>query len=163
MPDTPVERSEPHGARDRERRRGPETFGPVVKRYDVDPAGGLILQEAPADNWPAPKGYGGAVVGKRRSPGKRERTRILERQGNACLYCERPFGTPFLRQGRLGHLRLHWDHVIPFSYSLKNDADNFVAACHVCNLIKGDLMFNTLYLARKYINNRIARKRYFFG
>jgi 5-methylcytosine-specific restriction endonuclease McrA len=48
-------------------------------------------------------------------------------------------------------LKVNWDHVVPFSYSQNNYAYNFVAACQICNGIKGSQMFKTLEEARIHI------------
>ena len=100
------------------------------------------------------------VLGRRRRPGKLARDRILEAQGNRCFYCRLPFGGVIYRRSRPVTLRLEWDHVLPFSYSLDNRPANFVAACHVCNGIKGALYFDTPAKAAAYIDEHRIFKGY---
>jgi len=87
----------------------------------------------------------------RRQPTAEEKGLILELQENCCLYCQRRFDSAVIRKGKLSWLRVTWDHVVPFSYSQNNSAVNFVAACQICNGIKGSLMFVTIEEARVYI------------
>ncbi len=98
---------------------------------------------------------------KRRTPCKKDRLAILERQSNKCLYCELPFDSVVLRGNRTTRLTPRWDHLIPFNYSQDNCPENFVAACQVCNGIKGDKCFDTITDARDHIRARRAQKGYF--
>ena len=93
---------------------------------------------------------------RRKRPSLTERKSIVESQGNACLYCDRGFGSHVMRKGRLVRLRLVWDRVLPFAYSADNKPANFVAACHVCNGWKSDLVFQTLSEARVFLQARWA-------
>lgn len=76
----------------------------------------------------------------------------LDAQGNRCLYCGLEFGWPLYRR-RYGVeiLEVNWDHRIPYAYLQDNPADNWVAACHVCNAYKGSLIFPTLAGIRLHI------------
>ena len=80
-----------------------------------------------------------------------ERQTILELQGNRCLYCDMLFNSAVERKGRLIYLKVNWDHFVPFAYSQNNYAYNFVAACQICNGIKGSSTFRTLEEARVYV------------
>ena len=51
----------------------------------------------------------------------------------SCYYCERPFGM----RGKIMILRTK-DHIIPNSHGGINSVRNYVPACYVCNVIKGD-------------------------
>ena len=88
---------------------------------------------------------------RRRTPAPVEQVAILTAQDNRCLYCLLPFGMRVYRGTRATRLRLEWDHVVPFAYAQDNHARNVVAACHVCNGIKGDHMWPTLDDARAAI------------
>jgi len=108
---------------------------------------------------------GGATQHGRRSPKVATRREILAKQNNRCLYCDLPFGTEILRTGRKGRLvtlRLNWDHFIPYAYCLNNPHDNWVAACHVCNGIKGPRIFDTIADARRYIQNKALENGYVY-
>ncbi len=89
--------------------------------------------------------------GQRKQPTAKKRKAILVRQKNRCLYCEHTLGTEILRRGDPVALRLNWDHFVPYAYGRTNAADNWVAACHVCNGIKSGRMFETVAEAQRYI------------
>jgi len=93
-------------------------------------------------------------------PPVEERAKILLRQGNRCLYCGLLFGTFVVRRGKTQRLNLQWDHVDPFCSSGNNSVKNFVAACNVCNGIKGSIMFSSFAEARAYINRKWEEKGY---
>lgn len=103
----------------------------------------------------------------------------LEDQDYRCFYCFRRFGSTVFRDRTKGHrlatrvfgesvgfepnrirLQLNWDHLIPWDYSRNNQNRNFVAACHVCNGIKRDLIFDTEAEARLYVAQRWTEKGY---
>jgi hypothetical protein len=96
----------------------------------------------------------------RRSPCKKRRDEILERQENRCLYCDRLFGSFVFRYDRLIRLRLHWDHLVPWAYDQNNEHVNFGAACHICNGIKSNLMFRSVEDAKIYIAEKWKSKGY---
>jgi len=97
---------------------------------------------------------------RRRLPPRRERDKILEKQGNACLYCGNTFGSVVYKNGVGEPLEVRWDHMVPFCYGQNNKADNFCAACHVCNASKSSKMFNTVEEASDYIKRRWAKRGY---
>src|ERR1700733_14234926 len=68
---------------------------------------------------------------KRGTPSKKWQKHILAEQEHRCFYCNRRFGKTVYRRSRDLRLKLHWDHVNPYAYSLDNRTQNFVAACHV--------------------------------
>jgi len=88
---------------------------------------------------------------RRKGPNAAERQIILELQSNRCLYCDMLFGSAVERRGRLIFLKVNWDHFVPFAYSQNNYAYNFVAACQICNGIKGSNTFKTLDEAKVYV------------
>lgn len=94
----------------------------------------------------------------RRLPPKADREAILAAQMNCCFYCDRRFGSQVFRGARLVALRCVWDHQIPWIYSQNNSADNFVAACQICNGIKSDRVFASPDEARVHIQNRWIEK-----
>lgn len=57
-------------------------------------------------------------------------------------------------------LKLQWDHVDPWVYSLNNKDQNFVAACQICNGIKSSMIFNSVEEARVYIQGARKTKGY---
>lgn len=59
-------------------------------------------------------------------------------------------------------LKINWDHMVPHSYSQDNSTKNIVAACHVCNGVKSDLMFQTVEEAQTYVETKWQEKGYRF-
>src|SRR6266478_4777936 len=56
----------------------------------------------------------------RRGPSKKWRDWIMLHQRGQCFYCGRQFGSKVYRAERTICLRVHWDHVNPYIYSLDN-------------------------------------------
>lgn len=95
---------------------------------------------------------------KRRTLTLKERQKQLEGQDYKCFYCERTFGSAVFRKGRSIKLRIHYDHMVPYSFSQNNKSSNFVAACHICNSIKSDFFFQTVEEAQIFIRQRWEEK-----
>jgi 5-methylcytosine-specific restriction endonuclease McrA len=100
------------------------------------------------------------VPSGRKIPRREDAKMILEEQEGRCLYCSRKFGSYVKRRNRVIRLKLNWDHVIPYVYSLDNRARNFVAACHICNSIKRDKIFQTVDEVKIYVQEKIKAKGY---
>lgn len=96
----------------------------------------------------------------RRGPGIKTQQAILRAQDHRCFYCGCSFGQTVYRHSRPLCLRIQWDHVNPYVYSLDNRSQNFVAACQVCNKIKSSLLFGSLNEARTYIFAKWEEKAY---
>lgn len=94
----------------------------------------------------------------RNRPSRIGQKRILKEQGHRCIYCERHFGATMWRGRKKLKLRVTWDHFIPYTYSLNNRLANFVAACQICNSLKGALMFQTLDEARVHVKTKAEAK-----
>lgn len=86
---------------------------------------------------------------KRLSPSKK--AQALKAQSGACFYCERQIGSHVMKNGRPVALQLEWDHLVPYSYSQDNTDYNYVAACHMCNGWKTDMVFQTVDEAKVYL------------
>lgn len=97
---------------------------------------------------------------KRRQLTKAKKKDILNEQNFSCFYCRRRFGSLAKRGKKLIRLRINWDHIVPYSYSFNNSAENFVAACHICNSLKSDYVFNSLEEAQVFLELRRAEKGY---
>lgn len=98
----------------------------------------------------------------RKLPPVKDRQRKLEEQENKCFYCDVEFDSIRWRKGRAIRIRIHWDHKLPYAYSQNNHSENFVAACHVCNAIKSDKVFQTVEEAQIYLLDRRKAKGYDF-
>ena len=79
------------------------------------------------------------------------RQAILAHQDNRCLYCGVTLGDWIMRGTRAVKTKIHWDHMVPYAYSGCSEARNMAAACHVCNFIKHDKVFQTVEEASVYI------------
>lgn len=90
----------------------------------------------------------------RKKPKKGAQSRILNRQKNRCVYCDRRFGEQVRYYGEYKVVQLHWDHFIPYSYTQSCRDENFVAACNFCNLWKSNKIFKTIDDARDYVSER---------
>lgn len=98
----------------------------------------------------------------RKRPSVSKREEMLEKQEHCCFYCGVPFGSVQYRKDKMVTIRINWDHSLPYSYSQNNHADNFVAACHVCNGIKSDKIFQDVDEARLFLAQRRKEKGYSF-
>lgn len=93
----------------------------------------------------------------RRRPNKKIQTQILKLQDNKCLYCKMEFNTPYLKNGKVLFTKIHFDHLVPYSYSQTNKCV-FVAACNICNGIKYNKMFNTIEEVSNYVRYNREKK-----
>ena len=96
----------------------------------------------------------------RRPPTKAEKDAILRRQEWRCLYCGILLETVGHRKGSPVILKTNFDHRIPYAYAQNNTTTNFVAACHVCNIIKKDLVFQDVAEAQVYLENERKKRGY---
>lgn len=110
----------------------------------------------------SPEGYKrmSSCPSQRKGPSARWKEYILRHQRQRCFYCDRSFGSRVFHRARAVYLRVQWDHVNPFAYSLDNRDQNFVATCHICNLIKSSLIFRSADEARVHIRNEWEAKGY---
>lgn len=97
------------------------------------------------------------VMTRRKMMSKEARMRLLAKQGNMCAWCGRQFGAMYYdgKRNKITRLRIHYDHILPYSYTANNDASNITASCHVCNLFKSSKVFQdfrdlSAYLDRKW-------------
>lgn len=90
-----------------------------------------------------------------------DRNALLARQDWNCFYCGRGFGALVFRKGKEIRLRVEYDHLVPHSYSFNGSKFNFVAACHVCNKMKSNLMFNSVEEVQVYLHTKWKDKGYY--
>lgn len=90
---------------------------------------------------------------------KKQRQELSDSQGGLCFYCFNAFGTMYIRGSTVGHLTLNVDHSVPYSYLQSSESHNLVAACHVCNMLKGNRLFDTIEEARAYVEAAWQKKR----
>lgn len=99
------------------------------------------------------------ATGIRQRPGVDEQRAILSRQRGRCFYCGSVFGDFAVSDGgKRRRLAPNWDHVEPFCWQSNNQPWNFVAACSICNGIKGSKMFATPEDAVAYVWHRRLKK-----
>lgn len=96
----------------------------------------------------------------RRGPSNKWRQMILQKQEYRCFYCDGQFGSRIWRWTRIVRVKLVWDHVNPYVFSLDNRDQNFVAACQTCNGIKRDYVFDSYEAAKTFILARRKEKGY---
>lgn len=105
--------------------------------------------------WPTVKALDGVTTPgewhSRRKPPHAYRAALLEAQGHRCLYCGHPFGSTVWGDKGSERLKLNWDHFVPYRVLLSNPAENWIAACHLCNQIKRDREFDSLEEAQTFI------------
>jgi len=99
----------------------------------------------------------GDMQTKRKPLTKAQKAALVESQGGLCFYCFNAFGTMFHRGQNFGYLMVNIDHAVPHSYMPNGDA--LVAACHICNLLKSNKMFDTVEDARVYVQAAWQRKK----
>lgn len=107
-----------------------------------------------------------AAAPRRKRPSKPKQRELLDKQENRCLYCDQEFysARTQTQHGRevVVVLTVVWDHAEPYCFGHNNHAENFVAACQVCNSIKAGKVFENLDTAREYIRQRREAKGYDF-
>ena len=96
----------------------------------------------------------------RRGPKRKVKKIILNQQEDRCFYCGVLFGTEGFRHATPIRISHQWDHQLPFSLTQNNQAENFAAACHVCNGLKGSMVFQTLEEAQVWLALRRKDKGY---
>lgn len=98
----------------------------------------------------------------RKTPTSTEQRRILSEQDDRCFYCDVRLNTIRYKNGLPVYIKVNWDHKTPHAFSQNNSTHNFVAACHVCNGIKSDRLFQTVEEAQVYLSDRRRAKGYDF-
>jgi len=91
---------------------------------------------------------------ERRALSKEEKTRKLIMQGYRCFWCRRAFWSIVKLRKREIKLKIHWDHLIPWVYNQNNQIDNYVAACHICNLWKQAMVFSSIEAGKVYLGGK---------
>lgn len=87
---------------------------------------------------------------------------ILKSQDYRCAYCWKEIGTYVRRHGELVLLQVNYDHQVPFAYVSETKERNIVAACHVCNGLKSDFIFQSFDDARLFLIEKRSEKGYDF-
>lgn len=128
--------------------------GPAVQDTENAQIVPLLTRDDSTKWRPNVYGSGGLTAFPRAKPTTAQKEQILSRQKNRCGYCSKPFGSIVTRKRKKITLRPYYDHFVPYSYSGRNPADNWVAACITCNSIKGSKMFNTKEDVVEYIRQR---------
>jgi len=138
-------------------------YCPKCKRYALVIGGEIQCCDTPIDEF---KTHNVKIMcearSKRQKPSFNEQKGILERQCNKCIYCGLEFGTLIWseKSKKVVSLRKHFDHLVPYSYSFNNKKVNFVAACHICNGLKSNKMFENIEDVSHYVRYHRTRKGY---
>lgn len=96
---------------------------------------------------------------KRRNLSKAEREYILAQQEYKCLYCDVLLDGYVHYHGEIKKVRITWDHMAPYTYTLDNHAENFAATCQFCNAWKSSLIFKTVDEVRIYVEAKWQAER----
>ncbi len=125
---------------------------PYCKLYSICVQGVTQCCAAHVDEFPHRSKMISQPRDRRKQPPVWLKKEILIEQDNRCFYCESPFTSWYVKgDGHPIKLRLNWDHITPFEYTMNNNNDNFVAACHLCNTIKGRRIFETIEEAKNWL------------
>jgi 5-methylcytosine-specific restriction endonuclease McrA len=97
-----------------------------------------------------------------RQGGYRVASRLAVRQHQRCAYCLYAFGTVVLRRGRYQPIILSptVDHIEPYTYLGNDSPRNVVAACQVCQHIKGARIFSSIqdiqtFVRKQWLSGRL--------
>lgn len=88
---------------------------------------------------------------------------LVSKQSGLCFWCGIPFEELEFSRRKLAKKKVHLEHLEPFIFAANECRKNLVAACSICNLIKSDLMFDSIYECRKYIKIQRRKKGYSVG
>lgn len=94
----------------------------------------------------------------RHLPSEAYKRQTLDAQGGRCIYCDGEFGSYVYIGIKPKKLKINWDHFVAWSFDGNNEARNFVAACQVCNMIKGNKYFPDVVSAKEYICEKRRNK-----
>lgn len=99
-------------------------------------------------------------AGRKITPSKTLRDAALTRQSHRCFYCHFQFGDVVENKltSKVRVLRVDMDHVEPYNWQRNQVPDNFVAACQICNGIKGAALYASPDDARAYVQHRRGKK-----
>jgi 5-methylcytosine-specific restriction endonuclease McrA len=84
----------------------------------------------------------------------------IEEQNNECLYCSREFGSAVTNAGVIENLRPEVDHLHPQAGGGRTNEKNVHYACHVCNRLKSDFLFDTVDEVKAFLVEEWERKGY---
>lgn len=80
------------------------------------------------------------------------RREILQTQNYKCLYCGISLIDSYaFYHGQVRKVRVNWDHMAPYTYTLNNHKENYAATCQFCNSWKSSLIFKTVDEVRAYV------------
>lgn len=72
-------------------------------------------------------------------------------QNGKCFWCGRKFYSWVRKNSRIIQIKMHVDHLKPFSYFPDDTDDNLVAACSICNIFKSNKMFEDVEECKQYL------------
>lgn len=88
---------------------------------------------------------------------------LLESQNYKCFYCGCDLRNSWYVGGRMKlpkRVTIHYDHLVPWVYSIDDGVQNIVAACSVCNMIKTSRVFPTVEKLREWVLSRREKRNY---
>lgn len=91
---------------------------------------------------------------KRKSLTSRQSEKIAQKQQNHCFWCDRQFGSLIIKNHKTIQLKIHLDHVQPYSYTKTNNQDNLIASCQICNQWKSNKIFDNVDTCKEYLTGK---------
>jgi len=88
---------------------------------------------------------------KRKHFTKKQKEIVWERQDGHCYWCNRKFGTYYMKRSKVQKLKMHMDHRMPYSYLPNDNLKNICGACSICNQFKHNKIFNNIQECKKYL------------
>lgn len=79
----------------------------------------------------------------------------LLKSSDCCTYCNTAFGTMVVYKGKARILCKQRDHIIPLSKGGKNNLDNSVVSCQICNSIKAASVYESAGEAQNAILDQL--------
>ena len=96
----------------------------------------------------------GKIRTKTRILSPKTRIKILKEQSHRCFYCRCDLENSWYitrKAKRPKKIKIHFDHVVPWTYSEDDSVVNMVATCNLCNSYKGTRVFNSLKQLKEYL------------
>lgn len=106
-------------------------------------------------------------IDKRVLPPKTERVRLLREQNFKCFWCDIPLDQHVMvvyknwacgQNSKIRPVKIHWDHIQPYSYTRNNRVENFAASCNFCNLFKHAAIYETIEEGKQELKRKWLRK-----
>lgn len=92
-----------------------------------------------------------------------QKMNILIEQNHECFYCGHTFYDTWFMTGKMrspSPLKPEFDHIVPKAFTDNQYLTNFVAACHICNMVKKDRVFNDIHKLKEYVKTKREKLKF---